>query len=328
MGYYLFVYSPSDFKGGLPAESGGAASGSGEFELTLTSDAQPTIIEVIDDDSTFNEIDWSQDVAEDTDLDGTQIAAGTSVHSAYDLINTDSGHQITTLHFGGSGYEQGAVHGLVSTEPMQAGHSYKFDVERSSYRQDNEYQDYVACFAADTLIYCQGGPLRAGDIVAGDRVLTLDDGLQTVRWAGQVTVPARGPFAPIEIAPRRLGNRRELRVSPQHRLLVRDPRLECIAGLGEGLVAAKHLIDGKTVRRRPGGLVTYVHFYFDQHQIVFAEGALAESFLPEPMALAGLPAEARGEFLALFPQFAAPSGAGKCPARPILTRREALVLID
>ena len=113
---FIYVYSPSDFIGGLPNEAGGAASGSPTFNLQLVPGATPTLIEITDNEAVFDEIDGSQSLTNSVNIDGTAYGAGTTVHTAYDLINTGSGHKVTSIHFGGNGYEQGAVHGLVSTE--------------------------------------------------------------------------------------------------------------------------------------------------------------------------------------------------------------------
>jgi hypothetical protein len=59
MPYYLYVYSPSDFVGGLPDEAFAAAAGTGSFTLTLVPGATGTRIRVDDDDVIFDEVDGS-----------------------------------------------------------------------------------------------------------------------------------------------------------------------------------------------------------------------------------------------------------------------------
>lgn len=78
---FFYVYSPDDFVGGLPSESTNATSGWNS--LTLKSGATPTLIEMVDDDGNFDEVDASQVLAADINLDGTTYAAGSPVHSAY-----------------------------------------------------------------------------------------------------------------------------------------------------------------------------------------------------------------------------------------------------
>ena len=71
--------------------------------------------------------------------------------------------------------------------------------------------------------------------------------------------------------------------SPQHRVLVRLRIAQKIFGTDEVLAAAKQLcqLDGIDIALDIGA-VTYVHFLFDAHQVVFSNGAETESFLPVP----------------------------------------------
>lgn len=48
--------------------------------------------------------------------------------------------------------------------------------------------------------------------------------------------------------------------------------------------------------------VTYFHILFEDHQIVFANGAPSESFFPGSFAMAALRNEARAEIFELFPE--------------------------
>jgi hypothetical protein len=64
----------------------------------------------------------------------------------------------------------------------------------------------------------------------------------------------------------------------------------------------------------------YVHFLFDQHEIVSSDGALTESFLPPATSLSGVGAASRAEILRLFPERAV--GRQVLAARPLLSDRE------
>ena len=101
-----------------------------------------------------------------------------------------------------------------------------------------------------------------------------------------------------------IGNDRALEVSPMHRMLVSDWRVELMTGEAQALVPARDLVNGRDIERRTGGWVTYAHLLFDQHQIVFAEGAPSESLHPGVCALDALEQEARAEVIALFPDLA------------------------
>ncbi|MFD1510265.1 Hint domain-containing protein [Lacimonas salitolerans] len=179
------------------------------------------------------------------------------------------------------------------------------------------------CFCAGTLIETDTGPLPVEVIRPGDLVQTLDHGLQQVRWAGQRRVPGRGALAPIRFQAGALGNYRDLLVSPQHRMLLRDWRAEMHFGQNEVLVAARHLVNGTTIRSMPVPRVTYVHLAFDDHQVIWAEGVPSESLHTGAMALAALDTETRDELLTLFPELADQQGQPAETARPCLKAWEA-----
>ena len=181
MSYYIYVYSPSDFTTPPPAEVGASAAGSGPFTLTLKPGASGTRIEVSDDDSIFDEIDGSQVLTSDVDLDGTVFTGGTTVHTAYDLLNSASGHQVTSIHFSGDRYQEGAVHGIVSTDALEPGQSSSFDQERTSHHQANEYGQYAACFCAGAMIGTVGGPV-AVEHLCGAKVALIEPAAQVTYY--------------------------------------------------------------------------------------------------------------------------------------------------
>lgn len=310
---FVYVYSPSDFIGGLPDEQGAAAAGSGKFELTLSPDASPTLIEIDDDDSVFDEVDYGQTIADGVNLDGTKYEAGTTIHSAYDLINTSTGHQVTSIHFGGTGYEQGAVHGLISTEPLEAGKSYTFNYERTSHQKANNYDTFVACFVAGNQVRTQAGNVNIENLRPGQLVETIDGANQTVRLVLKRELSAADlentNLRPVRITAGAMGQglpHRDLLVSPQHRMLVSGPTCLRVFGEDEALVSARKLTE------LPGVYVdmdvehvTYVHLVFDQHEIIYAEGAPSESFFLGTQAIDSLSEDAREELMQLFPDFAA-----------------------
>ena len=182
----------------------------------------------------------------------------------------------------------------------------------------------VPCFVAGTMIATPEGERAAETLKPGDLVLTQDDGPQPLRWIGTRTVAAVGDFAPIHIRANTFGTHRDLLVSPLHRVLIRDSLAELLFGDAEVLVAARDLVNDRSVLRRPGGEVTYVHLLFDRHQVVFSEGLETESFLPGPQTSKSFEAEIVDEICALFPEIDRDTGAGYSPAaRRTLKRFEA-----
>ena len=76
-----------------------------------------------------------------------------------------------------------------------------------------------------------------------------DHGLQPIRWIQSRTVPATGNMAPVRIRPGAVvGLEKDLIVSPQHRMLLNGWRSEMLFGTSEAFAAAKHLVNGTTIR--------------------------------------------------------------------------------
>lgn len=160
----------------------------------------------------------------------------------------------------------------------------------------------VICFGKGTRIATPYGARTVEDLKPGDLVLTMDNGVQPLRWVGARQVPAMGRFAPIEIKAGALNNDRDLIVSPQHRMLLNGWRSEVLFGTSEVFAAAKHLVNGTTIREAQGGMVTYYHLMFDRHEVIFAEGAASESFHVSDYSLTGVADAAREELFTLFPE--------------------------
>lgn len=185
----------------------------------------------------------------------------------------------------------------------------------------------IPCFVAGTLIATEDGDRPAETLKPGDMILTQDDGPQPLRWIGSRCVEAVGDFAPIHIRANTFGEHRDLLVSPLHRVLIRDTVAELLFGESEVLVAARDLVNDRSVTRREGGEVTYVHLLFDKHQVVFSEGLETESFLPGPQTTSSFEAEIVDEICSLFPELDPKTGEGYSPAaRRTLRRYEADLL--
>jgi hypothetical protein len=198
--------------------------------------------------------------------------------------------------------------------------------------------DMVTCFTAGTLVVTERGEVAVETLKIGDRVLTVDHGLQPIRWIGSriMTVDELGQapqFRPIRIEAGALGDDlplQRLTVSPQHRCLVRSKIAERMSGDREVLVAAKHLLGLPGVEiveaKEP---VTYIHMLFDRHELLWSNGAITESFYLGEQALSSVDRAAREEILALFPSLAdGLPDQRPVPARPFLRGRVARKLVD
>jgi len=177
--------------------------------------------------------------------------------------------------------------------------------------------DDVICFAAGTSIETRNGPVAVEKLRVGDEVLTHDNGYQPIRWTGSTKVSAARLGAeprlrPILIRADALGPgypASDLIVSPQHRVLVASAIARRMFGQDAVLVPANKLtcLDGiDIIDDDLSGGVTYVHFICDAHEVVWANGAPAESLFVGPQALGAVSDAAREELRALFPAMSSP----------------------
>lgn len=184
----------------------------------------------------------------------------------------------------------------------------------------------IVCFANGTLIETAKGDVKIDDLAIGDMIKTQDHGMQPIRWIGSTTVKAVGKHAPVVIKQGTLDNTRDLRVSPQHRMLLSDWRAEMLFGEPQVLSAAIHLVNDETIRQVEGGVVEYFHILFDIHEIIFAEGAAAESFHPGKQGMGEMADETREEIFGLFPELRNDLASYGPLARPTIKAFEAKAL--
>jgi lipopolysaccharide export system protein LptA len=134
-----------------------------------------------------------------------------------------------------------------------------------------------ACFLAGTSLTTAAGEVAVEDLAPGMLVATIAGKLAPIRWIGRRRYdPAaleigRDKVLPIIIRAGALGEnlpRRDLMVSPEHCLYV-----------GAALIPARMLVNGRSiVQRRSLEPIDYIHVELDEHAILLAEGAAAESY--------------------------------------------------
>jgi Hint domain len=133
------------------------------------------------------------------------------------------------------------------------------------------------CYCAGTLILTDRGEVAVEDLAIGDKVVTVSGAAQAIRWIGRRAYDGRfiagnRQVLPIRIAPGAIADgvpARDLWVSPGHAMY--------IDGL---LVQAEYLVNGMTIAQAETvEAVKYFHIELDEHDVVFAEGAPAETFV-------------------------------------------------
>ena len=241
----------------------------------------------------------------------------------YDVLDlTAWGHPATNIIYDVNNPENGTVEFLDANGNVVGTMSF------------TNIEKVVACFTPGAMILTDMGEVAVEDLRIGDRVLTRDNGYQTIRWTGrrdlshaELIVEPR--FNPVFIARGALGAglpERDMMVSPQHRMLITGPKAELLFGEHEVLVAAKHLVGMAGIEQRVTRGVSYLHILFDQHEILRADGAWSESFQPGHRTLEGLDGYQRDEILSLFPELA--QGETFQSARLTLKAKEARALMQ
>ncbi len=183
----------------------------------------------------------------------------------------------------------------------------------------------IPCLTRGTLIQTSDGLVPVERLAAGDLVETLDGHEQALRWIGRRRYNSNDlrnheTLYPVRITANALGNRlprRDLLVSRQHRMLVQSKIASRMFGRSEVLVPAIKLtsLPGVYVDQSVE-TVEYFHLLFDQHEVIFAEGAPTESLFTGPEAWKSISPEARAEIHSIFPKIAK-SDHGCQPARHI-----------
>ncbi len=251
-----------------------------------------------------------QSVNGDTSISGNDIAS-----AAHAVVTGDDGTSFKVYIIAGSDESavalsidgsEGSDYLLAFNQPLIDGVTYTFS--QFSAVGNVAYADFadqgVVCFTRGTLIKTDQGEVAIEDLAAGDMVLTMDHEYQPIRWIGSTKRSATGDLAPILIRKGALGNDRDLRVSPQHRMLLQGWQAEMLFGELEVLATAKSLLNDHSILRDEGGEVEYFHMLFDTHEIIYAEGCLSESFHPGKQGWKALDQATRDEILTLFPQLA------------------------
>ncbi len=281
--------------------------------LTIGPGAQWDDLRVDDGEAFLQDGDSDQDLAQATTFNGTNWPAGTEVEIEYSYYlrpvgstNPAEWFTIYVLEF------EGNVQGIAADTRVPPG-----DYQILNGGSDDPliaYADLVVCFTPGTRIACPGGARAVETLREGDLVQTLDNGPQRLVWVGRQVSRGRGRRAPVRIAAGRLGNARDLYLSPQHRVLIRPD--QGLPGPDEVLVPVKALLGQAGIRVVPHHQIIYHHLLFDTHQVVLAEGLGAESFFPGPEAIRSLSQADRARLFLHFPELR--QGQSWQAARPLL----------
>ncbi|WP_417269877.1 Hint domain-containing protein [Celeribacter sp.] len=168
------------------------------------------------------------------------------------------------------------------------------------------------CLTSNIAIFTSRGEVPAGSLKVGDRVFTRDNGPQKIEWVGRRNLSAlhlerHKSLMPVLIEKGALGGElpeRDLVVSPEHRLLLAADRKALYAQHHDTLSAAKHLVGLPGISQFKPLDVSYVHFQFENAEVVLTNGFWSECFHPAAKRISDHDADARDELYRLFPELA------------------------
>ncbi|MEQ3626268.1 MAG: Hint domain-containing protein [Celeribacter sp.] len=200
-----------------------------------------------------------------------------------------------------------------------------------------ERPEQCICFTPGAQIATARGLVPVETLKQGDRVLTRDNGFQTISWTGARQLSAEElaqneQLRPVLIRAGSIGPNCpevDMLVSPSHRMLVTGNRAELLMEHREVLVSAKHMVSQEGIDKvQPARGVTYVHIMCEQHEVIMADGAWTESFQPGDYSLDGLGQPQREEIFALFPELRTTRGTEAFSAsRMVAKKHEARLLL-
>ena len=164
----------------------------------------------------------------------------------------------------------------------------------------------LVCYRRGTCILTPMGEVRIENLRIGDLLVTAGGRARPVRWLGRRAVACNGHPDPRSVWPVRIAAGavaedrpwRDLWVSPGHSIRVDDV-----------LIQAESLLNGATITREPCDHVEYWHVELDSHDLVFANGLAAESYLDTGNRSSFVNG---GGFVRAYPDFKAAHWADSC----------------
>jgi hypothetical protein len=135
---------------------------------------------------------------------------------------------------------------------------------------------FTACYATGTRVLTGHGEVPIEQLRAGELVVCASGRLVPIRWLGRRRVHFHGHATPREVWPVRVRKDAFGPGAPSRDLVLSPDHAVHVDGM---LVPVRYLVNGGTVVQEQAATVEYWHLELPAHDVVFAEGLTAESYL-------------------------------------------------
>ncbi|MGR3637012.1 MAG: Hint domain-containing protein [Shimia sp.] len=311
--YLVSGWALEDFSGALAADATGTTgSGLVGTSTTLDAGADQLSFYITDDDDqledAYIETGTLSVLTNDLTIGGVTYPAGSNIESEYQVVSDDVPPITFIIGRIGTGTSNSGSNLVVfTTSPITPGQTVTFGGIN-----DGPVDPYdTICFAKGIRIATPSGDCAIESLREGDEIVT-EQGTGRILWMGSHHFSAfdlcnNRQLRPLVVAKDTLGIGRpsaDLRLSPQHRVLLSDGPAEFLFGEDEVLVPIKSLINDHAIKTdHAAQKITYFHILLERHGLLKAQGILAESLFPCEEVATILTQEQKAEINALCPDF-------------------------
>jgi len=281
-------------------------------QITWVDGGEKATVTVSNNDNLFDEAQNDQTLTNPVTFNGISYSAGQIVTPTYSIVFLgDDGVTYTFTSFNFSPNTNNEEPDVFFWEGLRPPANTVLTVQTEINPTGSTSRDFntFVCFVSGTNIWENERNVPVQDIKKGDLIKTYDGQIAKVIWRGSKKITSEvlevnPKLRPVRITKGSLGAGlpdRDLLVSRQHRILV-NAKAAFRMFDQEVLVPAIKLIE------LPGIYIDetvtefeYVHLLFKSHELIYAEGAPAESLLTGQEALKAISRDYHHEIKSLFP---------------------------
>ncbi len=137
----------------------------------------------------------------------------------------------------------------------------------------------VTCFTSGTRIRTPRGEVAVEELKVGDLVVTSSGSSRPIVWLGHREIRCASRENPREAWPIRVSAGAFGEGKPERDLYLSPGRAVCVDCVGEVFIPVDKLVNGATITREVRETIDYWHLELEGHDVLFAEGLKAESYI-------------------------------------------------